>query len=238
MCVLVSCLAQIGQWWWVVLLVCRHSKTNCLCQWPDPAILMNRIFMDAWLSIMCGRTSWVIRATSKTSFLHTRPIYTTVQTTLQQSSTLMQQSRRHKQQVHSQTTVYTNTAGHTYSTQQFTPHCAPSNAQRGKQATAHECISLLFYANEVDRKMLQFPVHVTSIPWPIIAEILPLCCLFSVWQGGKKHSGPCGGRDCSGGCKCFPEKGARVSLLLSLTVTNLPISFVNTLHLFLSLSLP
>uniref|UniRef100_A0A3Q2YBT2 Uncharacterized protein n=1 Tax=Hippocampus comes TaxID=109280 RepID=A0A3Q2YBT2_HIPCM len=29
-----------------------------------------------------------------------------------------------------------------------------------------------------------------------------------------KHSGPCGGRDCSGGCKCFPEKGARVSSLL------------------------
>uniref|UniRef100_A0A8C3RBU0 Uncharacterized protein n=1 Tax=Cyanoderma ruficeps TaxID=181631 RepID=A0A8C3RBU0_9PASS len=31
--------------------------------------------------------------------------------------------------------------------------------------------------------------------------------------GGKKsYSGPCGGRDCSAGCKCFPEKGARVSL--------------------------
>uniref|UniRef100_A0A8C3REP9 Uncharacterized protein n=1 Tax=Cyanoderma ruficeps TaxID=181631 RepID=A0A8C3REP9_9PASS len=32
-------------------------------------------------------------------------------------------------------------------------------------------------------------------------------------KGGKKsYSGPCGGRDCSAGCKCFPEKGARVSL--------------------------
>uniref|UniRef100_A0A3P9QHD7 Uncharacterized protein n=1 Tax=Poecilia reticulata TaxID=8081 RepID=A0A3P9QHD7_POERE len=30
----------------------------------------------------------------------------------------------------------------------------------------------------------------------------------------QKHSGPCGGRDCSGGCKCFPEKGARVSPVL------------------------
>ncbi|TMS06765.1 Collagen alpha-2(IV) chain [Larimichthys crocea] len=30
-----------------------------------------------------------------------------------------------------------------------------------------------------------------------------------VHAGGKKHSGPCGGRDCSGGCQCFPEKGAR-----------------------------
>ncbi|KPP78809.1 hypothetical protein Z043_101659 [Scleropages formosus] len=29
-------------------------------------------------------------------------------------------------------------------------------------------------------------------------------------QGGKKFSGVCGGRDCSGGCKCYPEKGARM----------------------------
>uniref|UniRef100_A0A8B9EJ37 Uncharacterized protein n=1 Tax=Anser cygnoides TaxID=8845 RepID=A0A8B9EJ37_ANSCY len=28
----------------------------------------------------------------------------------------------------------------------------------------------------------------------------------------KSYTGPCGGRDCSTGCKCFPEKGARVSL--------------------------
>uniref|UniRef100_A0A8D2PA95 Uncharacterized protein n=1 Tax=Zosterops lateralis melanops TaxID=1220523 RepID=A0A8D2PA95_ZOSLA len=35
----------------------------------------------------------------------------------------------------------------------------------------------------------------------------------SLKPGGKKsYSGPCGGRDCSAGCKCFPEKGARVSL--------------------------
>uniref|UniRef100_A0A8C5X1N1 Uncharacterized protein n=1 Tax=Malurus cyaneus samueli TaxID=2593467 RepID=A0A8C5X1N1_9PASS len=35
----------------------------------------------------------------------------------------------------------------------------------------------------------------------------------SVWScsGGKKYTGPCGGRDCSGGCQCFPEKGSRVS---------------------------
>ncbi|PKU39168.1 collagen alpha-6 chain [Limosa lapponica baueri] len=25
----------------------------------------------------------------------------------------------------------------------------------------------------------------------------------------KSYNGPCGGRDCSAGCKCFPEKGAR-----------------------------
>uniref|UniRef100_A0A4W5MIC1 Uncharacterized protein n=1 Tax=Hucho hucho TaxID=62062 RepID=A0A4W5MIC1_9TELE len=36
--------------------------------------------------------------------------------------------------------------------------------------------------------------------------------------GGKKYSGPCGGRDCSGGCKCFPEKGARVSPISSIVL--------------------
>lgn len=43
---------------------------------------------------------------------------------------------------------------------------------------------------------------------------------FCVRQGGKKHSGQCGGRDCSGGCKCFPEKGARVSPLLTVLHSN------------------
>uniref|UniRef100_A0A8C0U305 Uncharacterized protein n=1 Tax=Cyanistes caeruleus TaxID=156563 RepID=A0A8C0U305_CYACU len=28
----------------------------------------------------------------------------------------------------------------------------------------------------------------------------------------SKYTGPCGGRDCSGGCQCFPEKGSRVTL--------------------------
>jgi hypothetical protein len=31
----------------------------------------------------------------------------------------------------------------------------------------------------------------------------------------KKSDGPCGGRDCSGGCQCYPEKGGRVSEPLS-----------------------
>uniref|UniRef100_A0A8C4Y9L3 Uncharacterized protein n=1 Tax=Gopherus evgoodei TaxID=1825980 RepID=A0A8C4Y9L3_9SAUR len=29
-------------------------------------------------------------------------------------------------------------------------------------------------------------------------------------KGLKSYNGPCGGRDCSTGCKCFPEKGARI----------------------------
>uniref|UniRef100_A0A673K0A4 Uncharacterized protein n=1 Tax=Sinocyclocheilus rhinocerous TaxID=307959 RepID=A0A673K0A4_9TELE len=34
-------------------------------------------------------------------------------------------------------------------------------------------------------------------------------------SGVKKSGGSCGGRDCSGGCQCFPEKGARVSFILA-----------------------
>lgn len=49
---------------------------------------------------------------------------------------------------------------------------------------------------------------------PSISALTFLLSPFMFFQGGKKHSGPCGGRDCSGGCKCFPEKGARVSPLL------------------------
>ena len=33
----------------------------------------------------------------------------------------------------------------------------------------------------------------------------------SFLQGVKKLDMPCGGRDCSGGCQCYPEKGGRVS---------------------------
>ncbi|KAI4805791.1 hypothetical protein KUCAC02_010388, partial [Chaenocephalus aceratus] len=44
------------------------------------------------------------------------------------------------------------------------------------------------------------PVCVTAVLDHVMNPLNP---------GGKKHSGPCGGRDCSGGCKCFPEKGAR-----------------------------
>lgn len=41
------------------------------------------------------------------------------------------------------------------------------------------------------------------------------CYVCSGLQGGKKYTGPCGGRDCSGGCQCFPEKGSRVSNMFS-----------------------
>uniref|UniRef100_A0A8D0DMV4 Secreted protein n=1 Tax=Salvator merianae TaxID=96440 RepID=A0A8D0DMV4_SALMN len=52
-----------------------------------------------------------------------------------------------------------------------------------------------------------------------VCRLIVFLSLFSFFpsflQGGKKtYHGPCGGRDCSTGCKCFPEKGARHNLVL------------------------
>lgn len=122
-------------------------------------------------------------------FIQNTLIHTPVQTALQQRCC-------HNQQVCSQFPVYTNTP------------------------TAHNCFlnTVVFHAGIIWKhitavfvKMLECPECVT---WHVIASLWLPCCLFCVWQGGKKHSGPCGGRDCSGGCQCFPEKGARVSSLL------------------------
>uniref|UniRef100_A0A3Q3IY81 Uncharacterized protein n=1 Tax=Monopterus albus TaxID=43700 RepID=A0A3Q3IY81_MONAL len=49
-----------------------------------------------------------------------------------------------------------------------------------------------------------------ELPWFIVIH----CCLTVFIT--KKHSGPCGGRDCSGGCQCFPEKGARVTIWMTM----------------------
>uniref|UniRef100_A0A3Q0TCU6 Uncharacterized protein n=1 Tax=Amphilophus citrinellus TaxID=61819 RepID=A0A3Q0TCU6_AMPCI len=48
-----------------------------------------------------------------------------------------------------------------------------------------------------------------ELPWLLGVVLCHMHCC-----GGKKHSVPCGGRDCSGGCKCFPEKGARHYFLM------------------------
>lgn len=40
-------------------------------------------------------------------------------------------------------------------------------------------------------------------------------------QGVKKFDVPCGGRDCSGGCQCFPEKGGRVSHSVAINLSSL-----------------
>lgn len=86
------------------MLVCRHPKTNCSCQWLNSASPMNKILMDTWLSVLSGYPSWVIQATSKTSLPHT-------QTNIRNSAwVLMQQSYRPKQQMYSQTAVYINAA--------------------------------------------------------------------------------------------------------------------------------
>uniref|UniRef100_A0A669QTE2 Uncharacterized protein n=1 Tax=Phasianus colchicus TaxID=9054 RepID=A0A669QTE2_PHACC len=44
----------------------------------------------------------------------------------------------------------------------------------------------------------------------MILSMISLSSFMST-QNIVKCSRPCGGRDCSGGCQCFPEKGARVS---------------------------
>lgn len=58
---------------------------------------------------------------------------------------------------------------------------------------------------------------------------------FFFFQGGKKYSGPCGGRDCSGGCKCYPEKGGRVSLHPQ-SLSSLSFHLLASGHLLLSIS--
>lgn len=95
---------------------------------------------------------------------------------------------------------------HTYCIQQFTTHCVPACTA----GQAHAPSTYLCLDKPSGRlKTLQFCVYVTSGA-DLCSSDDPVC--FCVRQGGKKHGGPCGGRDCSGGCKCFPEKGARVSL--------------------------
>lgn len=60
------------------------------------------------------------------------------------------------------------------------------------------------------------------------------CLFFYFSQGVKKSGGPCGGRDCSGGCQCFPEKGARVSFI----VLAHPSIFIHPMPLWWIYSLP
>lgn len=97
---------------------------------------------------------------------------------------------------------------HTYSIQQLTSHCV-SACTTGH---AHASSTYLRLDKPSGRfKPLEFCVYVTfGADLHSSSSNYHVC--FCVRQGGKKHSGPCGGRDCSGGCKCFPEKGARVSL--------------------------
>lgn len=105
-----------------------------------------------------------------------------------------------------ETTVYTNTAGHTYSTGQFAP--TPRLSEQDWKMPILAEVFFFFLATQ------RQDTHKLS-PIKSFSALKLMFCAFS--QGGKKHSGPCGGRDCSGGCKCFPEKGARVSPFLPFT---------------------
>lgn len=126
-------------------------------------------------------------------------------------STLAHHSVLHKQ-VDTSGPQYAKTQSvtQTYITQQFTSHCVP--ACTTGQTHAYLCLD----KPSGRFKTLEFCVYVTFGADLRSSSSNSHVC-FCVRQGGKKHSGPCGGRDCSGGCKCFPEKGARVSLSRPLT---------------------
>uniref|UniRef100_A0A4X1U704 Collagen type IV alpha 2 chain n=2 Tax=Sus scrofa TaxID=9823 RepID=A0A4X1U704_PIG len=47
--------------------------------------------------------------------------------------------------------------------------------------------------------------------WLLLGTVMVGLLAQSVLAGVKKLDVPCGGRDCSGGCQCYPEKGGRVS---------------------------
>uniref|UniRef100_A0A8B9NS96 Uncharacterized protein n=1 Tax=Apteryx owenii TaxID=8824 RepID=A0A8B9NS96_APTOW len=49
------------------------------------------------------------------------------------------------------------------------------------------------------------PALVTFLGWVVGS---PSCLTEMLCSDSSSH-GPCGGRDCSAGCKCFPEKGAQ-----------------------------
>uniref|UniRef100_A0AC11E4L3 Uncharacterized protein n=1 Tax=Ovis aries TaxID=9940 RepID=A0AC11E4L3_SHEEP len=45
--------------------------------------------------------------------------------------------------------------------------------------------------------------------WLLLGAVTVGLLAQSVLAGVKKLDVPCGGRDCSGGCQCYPEKGGR-----------------------------
>uniref|UniRef100_A0A8D3DKU0 Secreted protein n=1 Tax=Scophthalmus maximus TaxID=52904 RepID=A0A8D3DKU0_SCOMX len=62
-----------------------------------------------------------------------------------------------------------------------------------------------------------FPIiNKSSLRWLRVTHgcllVVSLCFL-----QGTKSDEPCAGRDCSGGCKCHPEKGSRVSHVVIFT---------------------
>ncbi|KAG5833282.1 hypothetical protein ANANG_G00274270 [Anguilla anguilla] len=61
-------------------------------------------------------------------------------------------------------------------------------------------VGVMQFQHRVDLKNMRFLILSLAVCFLLTSE---------VHAGGKSHSGPCGGRDCSGACKCFPEKGSR-----------------------------
>lgn len=99
------------------------------------AALMNGLLMDARLSILsaimshCGHSQ---------SFLSVHQTYVHNGITV-----LHTRASDGKKQVEAETTVYTNTAGHTYSTQQLTPHRVPVLMAECSQAHKDACFCFM-----------------------------------------------------------------------------------------------
>lgn len=115
---------QIGSRRWVVLMVCACSKTNCPCWWQAPDEWVPHRHMAIYFTaIMSQRTQSFL-------LLYTRPMYAHKQQCSLphwRITPLLWQIK----QVEAETTVYTNTAGHTYSTRQLAPHRVSVNKAGG-----------------------------------------------------------------------------------------------------------
>lgn len=150
-----------------------------------PSLLKNRVFR-----------LWLSAAASKASFLQTTAVYAGVS----QFSTLVHHSRLHKQVDNGPQLVT-----HTYSS-------PPTVSQHALQDKHMHPVHICVCTNQVEVAECWSSVFMRRLTADLPSSSSNHHVCFCVWQGGKKNSGPCGGRDCSGGCKCFPEKGARVSL--------------------------
>lgn len=181
----------------MVLLASRHLKENCPRQQGVP------VSSKQWG--LQRYPLWLRPATCEASIL----LPAAVNLGVSLYSTLVPHSLLHKQ-VDTSEPKYATTQWMTHTLTVFSSS-PPTVSQHAPQdrhvCPAHICV----WTSWVDVfEMLAFCVYVT-FGADLCSSRSNYHVCFCVRQGGKKHSGPCGGRDCSGGCKCFPEKGSRVS---------------------------
>lgn len=99
------------------------------------AALMNGFLVDARLSILSAIMSHCG---------HSQSLLSVHQTYVHNGITVLHtRASDGEKQVEAETTVYTNTAGHTYSTQQLTPHRVPVLMAECKQAHKDACLCFI-----------------------------------------------------------------------------------------------